>query len=221
MDKSTLWYWAEGMQGCNAAKHSQGIQEIQTSKITLIDKTATNPDDELHEVAGNRVGEESVKISFDRIFSGKMVNVVQDTIGDIDFKEQTLKGERSTYHYDQLIIGTGAQTADFNIPGVKDHAFYLWSLDDALRIRCHIEQMVKDASREADPQKRAQMLTFVVAGGGFTGVELVGELTEWLPVLCKENGIDFKKEVRLINCEALGNILNMLPEKPRAKAVSI
>ena len=223
MDKKHIVVLGGGYAGVHAAKtlHKAFKKYQDKVEITLIDKNRHHIlMTELHEVAGNRVGEESVKISFDRIFSGKMVNVVQDTIGDIDFKEQTLKGERSTYHYDQLIIGTGAQTADFNIPGVKDHAFYLWSLDDALRIRCHIEQMVKDASREADPQKRAQMLTFVVAGGGFTGVELVGELTEWLPVLCKENGIDFKKEVRLINCEALGNILNMLPEKPRAKAVT-
>lgn len=222
MDKKHIVVLGGGYAGVHAAKtlHKAFKKHQDKVEITLIDKNRHHIlMTELHEVAGNRVGEESVMISFDRIFSGKMVNVVQDTINDIDFKEQVLKGERSTYHYDQLIIGTGAQTADFNIPGVKEHAFYLWSLDDALRIRCHIEQMVKDASREADPEKRAQMLTFVVAGGGFTGVELVGELIEWLPTLCKQNGIDFKKEVRLINCEALGNILNMLPEKPRDKAV--
>ncbi|MGE4464090.1 FAD-dependent oxidoreductase [Sphaerochaeta sp.] len=222
MDKKHIVVLGGGYAGVHAAKNlHKAFKKYQDKvEITLIDKNRHHIlMTELHEVAGNRVGEESVKISFDRIFSGKMVNVVQDTIGDIDFKGQILKGERSSYHYDQLIIGTGAQTADFNIPGVKEHAFYLWSLDDALRIRCHIEQMVKDASREADQEKREQMLTFVIAGGGFTGVELVGELTEWLPTLCKDNGIDFKKEVRLINCEALGNILNMLPEKPRAKAV--
>lgn len=222
MDKKHIVVLGGGYAGVHAAKtlHKAFKKHQDKVEITLIDKNRHHIlMTELHEIAGNRVGEESVKISFDRIFSGKMVNVVQDTINDIDFKEQVLKGERSSYHYDQLIIGTGAQTADFNIPGVKEHAFYLWSLDDALRIRCHIEQMVKDASREADPEKRAQMLTFVVAGGGFTGVELVGELIEWLPTLCKQNGIDFKKEVRLINCEALGSILNMLPDKPRDKAV--
>ncbi len=47
---------------------------------------------------------------------------------------------------------------------------------------------------------------------------MIGELIEWLPILCKENGIDHKKEVRLILAEALGNILSMLGEGPRAKA---
>lgn len=222
MDKKQIVVLGGGYAGVHAAKtlHKAFKKHQDKVEITLIDKNRHHIlMTELHEVAGNRVEEDSVKISFDRIFSGKIVNVVQDTIVDIDFKSQTLKGNRSTYAYDQLIIGTGATTADFNIPGVKEHAFYLWSLEDALRIRAHIEHIVKDASREADPDKRKQMLTFVVAGGGFTGIELVGELIEWLPILCKENGIDFKKEGRLVSAEALGSILNMLPEKPRAKAV--
>ncbi len=222
MDKKQIVVLGGGYAGVHAAKtlHKAFKKHQDKVEITLIDKNRHHIlMTELHEVAGNRVEEDSVKISFDRIFSGKMVNVVQDTIVDIDFKNQRLKGERASYAYDQLIIGTGATTADFNIPGVKEHAFYLWSLEDALRIRCHIEQIVKEASREADAEKRKQMLTFVVAGGGFTGIELVGELIEWLPILCEENGIDFKKEGRLISAEALGSILNMLPEKPRAKAV--
>ncbi|MGE4465519.1 FAD-dependent oxidoreductase [Sphaerochaeta sp.] len=222
MDKKQIVILGGGYAGVHAAKALHKAFKKQKSKveITLIDKNRHHIlMTELHEVAGNRVDEASVKISFDRIFSGKMVRVVQDKITSIDFEKQVLAGERSTYCYDQLLISTGAQTADFNIPGVKEHAFYLWSLEDALKLRTHIESTVRKAVKEADEVKRKQMLTFVVAGGGFTGVELIGELTEWLPILCKKHGIDFNKEVRLINCEGLGNILNMLPEKPRGKAV--
>ncbi len=222
MEKKQIVILGGGYAGVHAAKalHKAFKKQKDKVEITLIDKNRHHIlMTELHEVAGNRVDEASVKISFDRIFSGKMVNVVQDKITSIDFKKQELKGERSSYCYDQLLISTGAQTADFNIPGVKEHAFYLWSLEDALKLRGHIEATVRAASKEADEEKRKQMLTFVVAGAGFTGVELIGEFTEWLPILCKKHGIDFKKEVRLINCEGLGNILNMLPEKPREKAV--
>ncbi len=222
MDKKQIVILGGGYAGVHAAKilHKSFKKQKNKVEITLIDKNRHHIlMTELHEVAGNRVDEASVKISFDRIFSGKMVNVVQDKITSIDFEKQVLTGERSSYSYDQLLISTGAQTADFNIPGVKKHAFYLWSLEDALKVRTHIETMVREAAKEADKEKRKQMLTFVVAGGGFTGVEMIGELTEWLPVLCLKHGIDFKKEVRLINCEGLGNILNMLPEKPREKAV--
>lgn len=222
MEKKHIVVLGGGYAGVHAAKalHKAFKRHQDKVEVTLIDKNRHHIlMTELHEVAGNRVPESSVKISFDRIFSGKMVNVVRDTIEDIDFKGQTLTGKTgASYPYDHLIIATGAETADFNIAGVKEHAYYLWSLDDAVRLRNHIESTVREAARIADPEKRRQMLTFVVAGGGFTGVEMVGELIEWLPILCKENGIDHKKEVRLILAEALGNILSMLGEVPRAKA---
>ena len=221
MEKKRIVVLGGGYAGVHAAKKlHKAFKKMQDKvEIILIDRNRHHIlMTELHEVAGNRVDEESVKISYERIFAGKMVTVVQDEIESIDFEGQTLKGKRNVYAYDQLIISTGAEATDFRIPGVKDHAFYLWSLEDALRIRSHVEQMVKEASNETDKEKRAQLLTFVVAGGGFTGVELVGELIEWLPLLCKKYGVDHS-EVNLINAEALGNILSMLPEKPRAKAV--
>jgi NADH:ubiquinone reductase (H+-translocating) len=221
MEKKRIVILGGGYAGVHAAKRlHKAFKKMQDKvEITLIDRNRHHIlMTELHEVAGHRVDEASVKISFDRIFSGKMVRVVRDEITSIDFKAQKLKGKMEEYSYDQLLLSTGAEATDFNIPGVKEHAFYLWSLADALRIRCHIESIVKEASFEKDFEKRSQMLTFVVAGGGFTGVELVGELIEWLPILCKENGVDYN-EVTLMNVEALGNILNMLPDGPRDKAI--
>jgi NADH dehydrogenase len=221
MDKKKIVVLGGGYAGVHAAKTlNKAFKKHQDKvEVTLIDKKHHHILlTELHEVAGARVSEDSVKISFDRIFAGKKVNVVQDTIVEIDFKKQQLIGQRAKYGYDELIIGTGATTADFNIPGVKEHAFYLWSLEEAIKIRCHIEETVRLAALEADEKKRKQMLTFVVAGGGFTGVEMVGELLEYLPILCKANKIDYEKEVQLILCEGLGTILNMLPEKPMKKA---
>ena len=222
MEKKRIVILGGGYAGVHAAKrlHKAFRRMRNQVEITLIDRRRDHIlMTELHEVAGNRVGEESVKISFDRIFSGKMVHVIKDEICTIDFKEQVLKGQVGNYKYDQLLISTGAEATDFNIPGVKEHAFYLWSIEDAIRIRYHIEATIKEAAKEFDPEKRAPLLTFVVAGGGFTGVELVGELTEWLPTLCKTHGIDYN-EVKLINVEALGSILNMLPDGPRNKAVT-
>ena len=221
MDKKRIVILGGGYAGVHAAKvlHKSFKRMKDKVEITLIDRHNYHTlMTELHEVAGNRVDEASVKISYNRIFSGTMVNVIRDEITNIDFEKQLLKGRAASYAYDQLLISTGAEPTDFNIPGVKDHAFYLWSLEDALRIKRHIIDMITAASYEKDPEVRKDMLTFVVAGGGFTGVELVGELIEWLPILCKEHGIDHK-EVRLMNVEALGSILNMLTDKPRAKAI--
>lgn len=222
MDKKRIVILGGGYAGVHAAKrlHKAFKKMKDQVEVTLIDRHRHHIlMTELHEVAGNRVDEASVKISFDRIFAGKMVNVVRDEIKNIDFEKQVLEGAGASYGYDQLIIATGAESTDFNIPGVKEHSFYLWSLEDACRIKRHLIDTVKAAAYEKDETIRKEMLTFVVAGGGFTGVELVGELIEWLPILCKEYGVDFN-EVKLMNVEALGNILNMLPDKPRDKAIA-
>lgn len=222
MEKKRIVILGGGYAGVHAAKQlHKAFRKMQDKvDIILIDKNRYHTlMTELHEVAGNRVEEESVKISYNRIFAGKMVSVVQDTIGSIDFEKQILQGEQASYQYDQLLISTGAEATDFNIPGVKEHSFYLWGLEDALRIKRHIIDMVRAASYEHDDETRRRMLTFVVAGGGFTGVELVGELIEWLPVLCKKHDVDYR-EVTLMNVEALGSILNMLPDKPRNKAIA-
>jgi len=222
MDKKHIVILGGGYAGVHAAKkiHKAFKRHKDTVTITLIDRHNYHTlMTELHEVAGNRVSEASVKISYNRIFAGTSVNVIRDEIIGIDFEKQLLQGEAASYAYDQLLISTGAEPTDFNIPGVKEHAFYLWSLEDALRIKRHIIDMVIAASYEKNKEKRRELLTFAVAGGGFTGVELVGELIEWLPTLCSEYDVD-PAEVRLLNVEALGNILNMIGDKPRAKAVA-
>ena len=61
------------------------------------------------------------------------------------------------------------------------------------------------------------MLTFVVAGSGFTGIEMAGELLEWKTRLAKEHNVD-ENEVRLMVVEAMGTILNMLDRKQADKA---
>jgi len=221
MDKKRIVLLGGGYAGVHAAKklHKKFKKHKDKVSITLIDK---NPHHvlmtELHELAGGRVPEESVKISFDRIFSGTMVEAVQDEITDIDFSQRELKSGANSYSYDYLMIATGAEPSDFGIPGIKEHSLPLWGLEDALRIREHVEREVRAATYERDPEKRKQKLTFVVAGGGFTGIEMIGELAEWIPILCEEHKVD-PEEVTLMVVEGLGKILNSWPDKPRNKAM--
>ena len=208
-----------GYAGVHAGKiFHKAFKKDSGVEITLIDKNGYHTlMTELHEIAGERVGRGCVKISFDRIFAGKKINVIRDTINKVDKEKQVLISDTATYEYDYLLMGTGAEATDFGIPGVKEHSLPLWSYEDAIRIQEHIIDVIQKASHERDPEKRKKLLTFVVAGAGFTGVEMIGELIENLPLMCKEYGID-KDEVQLINVEGLGHILNMIPEGPRSKA---
>ncbi|WP_018527198.1 NAD(P)/FAD-dependent oxidoreductase [Alkalispirochaeta alkalica] len=187
-------------------------------EITLIDKNPYHTlMTELHEVAGSRTGPEAVQVSFRKIFGASPLQVVVDEITGIDTEGRTLLSSTARYSYDFLVIGSGGAPEFFDIPGVQEHSFTLWSLEDALRIRGHVERQFREAAKEPDPDKRRQMLTFVIAGAGFTGVELAGELLERTKELCPAWHID-EGEVRVVLVEAQETILPILPEKLQKKA---
>ncbi len=141
---------------------------------------------ELHEVAGSRVVPDSVMISYQRIFSGTNIKLVSDFITGINYKQKMLISENNSYSYDYLILGTGGAPEFFDLPGIQENSFSLWSLEDAVRIREHIEECFRLAAKEPDPVKREQLLSFVVAGAGFTGIELIGEI-------CRKKGYLMQK----------------------------
>ena len=197
---------AAGLLG-KAARRGKDIS------VLLIDKKPYHTlMTELHEVAGNRVEAESVQIDLRETFSASEVEVITEEIKAIDFKEQKLQSEAGSYQFDYLIIGTGAEPAFFGISGVKENGFSLWSFEDATRIREHVIDMFEKARAEKDHCKRRTMLTFIVAGAGFTGIETMGELLEWKRQLCREYGID-RRDVSLIVVEAMCSILPILSER--------
>jgi len=208
-----------GYGGVHAAKHlHKKYRKREDIEITLIDRNPYHTlMTELHEIAGSRTEPEAVQVSFHKIFGGKRVNVVIDEIRSADFEEKTLSSDTATYRYDYLVIGAGGAPEFFDIPGVQEHSFTLWSLEDAIRIRTHVENCFREAAKEPDPDRRRQVLTFTIAGAGFTGIELAGELLERRDVLCPKYHID-PREVRILIIEAKDSILPIFPSKPRAKA---
>ncbi len=63
-------------------------------------------------------------------------------------------------------------------------------MEDALKIKRHLEKVVEQASLEHDDEKRKALLNFVVAGSGFTGIEMIGELIDWRRVVAREYKLD-------------------------------
>jgi NADH dehydrogenase len=194
-------------------KHNEGVT------ITLIDKHPFHTlMTELHEVAGSRVGPDSVRVPYAKIFGASKIKVVLDTVVSVDFEKKRARSAARDYDYDYLILGSGAEPEFFGIPGIKENSFTLWSFDDAMKLRYHIDDIFEKAAAEQDRVKRQKMLTFVVAGGGFTGIEMAGELLEWRDAMCAK-WLTAKNEVRITVVEALPNILPMLEEELREKVV--
>ncbi len=218
-DKTRVVVLGGGYGGVEATKklhkHFKKNEEVE---ITLIDKNPYHTlMTELHEVAGSRTEPESVQVSFAKIFSGKRVNVKIDEVQTIDFHNNKCVSKGAEYPYDYLIIGAGGEPEFFDIPGVQENCFTCWSLEDAIRIRTHVEEMFREAAKEPDPKRRRRLLTFAIAGGGFTGVELAGELLERKEVLCPKYHIA-EDEVRVILIEMMDSILPIMPEHLRRKA---
>lgn len=183
------------------------------TQITLIDRHPYHTMlTELHEVAACRVGEESVKLNLEQIFAGRKVNVVLDTVTGIQFEKNKVVGKNGAYSYDYLILAAGSKPTYFGVEGAEEHSYTLWSYDDAVRLRDRIHDCFRLAADETDDKKRRELLTFYVVGAGFTGVEMIGELAEYVPILCKRFHIK-REEVKLVDVDGLSRPVPVLPEK--------
>jgi len=102
---------------------------------------------------------------------------------DLDSKKvkiKTIGNKEKELTYDYLVLALGAKTNFFGNKNIEENAFTIKSLDDAIRIRNHVISVLEEADQETDSKKRDSLVTFVVVGGGFSGVETVGELNEFV-----------------------------------------
>lgn len=220
MTKQNIVVVGAGYAGVSATKFlAKKFKKDTDVTITLIDRHSYHTMmTELHEVAGGRVEPEAIQYDLQRLFSRKKnVKLVTDTVTGIDKENKVVKTLAGSYPFDQLILGMGGEPNDFGTPGVKENGFTLWSFDDAVKIRHHIEATVAKAAIEPDAEVHKAMLTFVVCGSGFTGIEMVGELIDWKDRLAKDAKID-PDEITLMVVEAMPTILNMLSRNDAAKA---
>ena len=220
MAKTEIVVVGAGYSGIAATKMlSKKLKKNNDIHITLIDRHSYQTMmTELHEVAGGRVEPEAIQYDLQRLFcKRKNVSVVTDSVVDVDKENKVVKTKQGSYSFDYLVLGMGGEPNDFGTPGVKENGFTLWSMDDAIKLREHIQNTVKVAALEPDADKRQAMLNFVVCGSGFTGIEMVGELIDWKDRLAKDNKIK-PEEINLMVVEAAPTILNMLDRNDAGKA---
>jgi len=115
--------------------------------------------------------------------------------------------------YDHLVLALGNVINLSRLPGVAQHGKTIKTLGDALAIRNHVLQMLEAADIETDPVTRREMFTFVVAGGGFSGVEMVGELNDLVREAIDNYPSITEDQVRIILLHSKDRILpEMGPE---------
>lgn len=117
-------------------------------------------------------------------------------------------------HYDHIVFALGTVTDFRGIPGLFEHALPFKNLADAVQLRNHVIRVLEEAAIEEDPQRRQELLTFVVAGGGYSGVEVAAELNDFLRHIVKEfRGLERKDiQVKLVH-SGVRMLEREIPEK--------
>lgn len=114
--------------------------------------------------------------------------------------------------YDHLVLAVGNITSFAGQPGLLEHALPFKYLGDALVLRNHVIHALEEADIESDPELRQVLLTFVVAGGGFSGVEVVAELNDFVRRVARSFRRINPHEIRVVLLHAGPLILPELPD---------
>ncbi len=198
-------------------------KEIKNNEveITLVDKQPYHVlMTELHEAAFDRTNSEAIKVYHKKIFNEDKINLHLGEVTDINYDGKELSfvnGEKLAYDY--LVEATGAKVTHFGVEGAEENSLPMWSFKDTRVAYAKVLELFDRAELETDEQKRRELLTFVVAGAGFTGVEVVGELKEWIDrTLIYRYPTIKADEVSVHLIDGAPRILNSFSEKAAAKA---
>lgn len=209
-----------GFAGLSAARTLRHAR----AKVTLIDRNNYYTFQPLlYQVATALLEADDVARNVRASLRGqKNADFIQANVTGIDHEgKRVLLEDGSTVPFDWLINCAGSSYNHFGVPGVREHAFFLKTLTEAVNLRSHILSCFERAAREGENAPPG-LLNFVIVGGGPTGVELAGSLVELFDrVLPKDfPGLDFSRvSVHLV--EAMDSLLGMYPDRLRRYAARV
>lgn len=141
-------------------------------------------------------------------------NFLTAEVKRINFVNQVVETEKAAIPYDFLIVSTGSQTQFLGVPGAQKYALPMKTLAEAVYIRNHILSCFEQALLEPDATQQQLLLTFVIVGGGATGVELAGALIELIQgSLRKDYPTLDMRQVQVILLQGRDRLLADLPVK--------
>lgn len=161
----------------------------------------------VHEAGAGTVNPESIKLPIHQLIDSERVTFIQDEVIGLDIDQKIVKCKNHTLKYDLVVVGIGGSPKTFNIPGLKEHAFFLFNWEGTYRLRKHMEEQFQQYGQDHPGGN----LNLVIGGTGFTGMEFIHELKKSIPVLCKQYEVD-PNDVHLIVVEPNEEILQGYPD---------
>nr|WP_269205070.1 NAD(P)/FAD-dependent oxidoreductase [Motilibacter aurantiacus] len=194
-----------GFAGLNAVHELRGAPV----DITIIDRNNFHTFQPLlYQVATSYLPPEQVGSTIRTIFRRqKNVKVRVGEVSGVEWDTQTVElTDGTTVPYDYLVLAAGATTNFFGIPGMDEHAYPLYTMSDAVRLRLHLLEEIEQAARDRSSDRSHE--TVVVVGGGPTGVETAGSLAE---MSCHHIGGEV--DLRVVLVEMMPRLLNTFSEQ--------
>ncbi|WP_414047821.1 NAD(P)/FAD-dependent oxidoreductase [Macrococcus equi] len=199
-----------GYAGLQTVTKLQKLVSAQDCDITLINKNEYHYEATwLHEASAGTREYQDCLYPIASVLNHSKVDFVVGEVTKINKDEKTVETTKGTYNFDILVVALGFESETFGIAGMKEHAFQIENINTARRIAAHIEERFAHYANSTDKDEKD--LAILVGGAGFTGIELLGELVEKVPALCKEYNIDQSK-VKLTCVEAAPKMLPMFSE---------
>jgi len=168
-----------GFAGLHLVRKLEGLVRPGEIELTLIDRNNYHLFTPLlYQVATGELPPHAVAYPLRLPIAHAGQRFVQTEVEGVDLERKAVRTADGDFGYDHLVLVPGSVTNDYGIPGVAQHALQTKFLSDGLTVRKRIIEAVEAASRETDPARRLEMLTFVIIGAGPVGVELAASLRD-------------------------------------------
>lgn len=146
-----------------------------------------------------------------RRLDGKNISLIMGNATAVDVNRHVVKLDDREVEYDKLVIATGTTNNFFNMPELQQDVYTLKSVPQAIRCRNQILYNLEKAANVTDPVERRRLLSFVVIGGGPTGVEIAGALGEMKRyVVPREYPSIPQEDMRILLVEAAPKLLGTM-----------
>ena len=220
MPKKRLIIIGGGFAGLNLAKHV----DKKMWDVVIIDRNNYHSFPPLlYQVASSGLEPASICFPLRRELNGRRFHDTTYRMGSvksIDVAARTVSTQFETLTYDSLVIAAGTTNNFFGIPDLEKHVYTLKSTPEAIRCRNEVLDRLERASLCDDVARRRSLLTFVVVGGGASGVEIAGALGEMKRfVIKREYPSTNPDEVRVVIVEGTDALLRAMGPKSSADAL--
>jgi NADH:ubiquinone reductase (H+-translocating) len=193
-----------GYGGLITSKKLEKLLRSGEADVTLINKHDYHYiTTQLHKTGVGTASDDRITLQVSDIIDSHKTDFKKGNITAIKLDDQKVcldSGEEVLYDYLIIALGFGIET--FGIPGIKEHALAIRSFRSTKKIFHHIQKQLIAYKDDQDLSR----LNFAVAGAGFTGIEMIGELVEGLPTLCEVIGVPVEK-IRIMSVEASPTLL--------------